>query len=204
VVGGRRHLRRSGSRGVGRAGAGDALRPTAVLHRVPEAGRVVRWLGSGLPTVAEQPECPAQARSAGHRAAVGSGGSSALRPHYCAALRSGEPTAAWHAQGAERGRGAPQPRQDRRSGGAAGRSTLGKIQEARGLSWLQGHHDYSVAPLLEEPWVLDVDTTIKPLYGKQEGAELGYNPHKPGRPPCLRRGRLALLSHLHAVEPATG
>jgi hypothetical protein len=30
--------------------------------------------------------------------------------------------------------------------------------------------------------VLDVDTTIKPLYGEQEGAELGYNPHKPGRP----------------------
>ena len=26
--------------------------------------------------------------------------------------------------------------------------------------------------------MLDVDTTIKPLYGEQEGAELGYNPHK--------------------------
>ena len=24
--------------------------------------------------------------------------------------------------------------------------------------------------------MLDVDTTIKPLYGEQEGAELGYNP----------------------------
>src|SRR5207237_624781 len=58
----------------------------------------------------------------------------------------------------------------------------GKIDEAPGLSWLQGHLDYSVAPLLDEPWVLDVDTTIKPLYGEQEGAELGYNPHKPGRP----------------------
>jgi hypothetical protein len=33
-------------------------------------------------------------------------------------VRSGEPAAAWHAQGAERGRGAPQPRQDRRSAGA--------------------------------------------------------------------------------------
>src|SRR5205085_7028400 len=84
--------------GVGRDGAGDAIRPTAVLHRVPEAGRVVRWLGSGLPIVAEQPECPAQARSAWHRAAVGSGGSPALRPHHGAALRSGEPAAAWHAQ----------------------------------------------------------------------------------------------------------
>ena len=24
--------------------------------------------------------------------------------------------------------------------------------------------------------------TVKPLYGKQEGAVIGYNPHKPGRP----------------------
>lgn len=35
---------------------------------------------------------------------------------------------------------------------------------------------------LSAPWILDIDTTIKPLYGKQEGAELSYNPHKPGRP----------------------
>ena len=39
-----------------------------------------------------------------------------------------------------------------------------------------------VEPLLAEPWILDVDTTIKPLYGHQEGAVLGYNPKKPGRP----------------------
>ena len=29
---------------------------------------------------------------------------------------------------------------------------------------------------------LDVDTTVKPLYGHQEGAVVGYNPKKPGRP----------------------
>lgn len=38
------------------------------------------------------------------------------------------------------------------------------------------------APLLTIPWVLDLDATVKPLYGKQEGAEIGYNPTKPGRP----------------------
>ena len=27
-----------------------------------------------------------------------------------------------------------------------------------------------------------IDTTIKTIYGRQEGAEVGYNPHKPGRP----------------------
>lgn len=37
-------------------------------------------------------------------------------------------------------------------------------------------------PGLEQPWIADLDVTIKPIYGHQEGAELGYNPHKPGRP----------------------
>lgn len=38
------------------------------------------------------------------------------------------------------------------------------------------------APALEQPWIADLDVTIKPIYGHQEGADLGYNPHKPGRP----------------------
>ncbi len=37
-------------------------------------------------------------------------------------------------------------------------------------------------PLLQEPWILDMDMTVKPIYGRQEGAEISYNPHKPGRP----------------------
>ena len=37
-------------------------------------------------------------------------------------------------------------------------------------------------PALRHPWIMDIDATVKPLYGHQEGAELGYNPHKPGRP----------------------
>lgn len=37
-------------------------------------------------------------------------------------------------------------------------------------------------PALEQPWIADLDVTVKPLYGRQEGASLGYNPHKPGRP----------------------
>jgi hypothetical protein len=38
------------------------------------------------------------------------------------------------------------------------------------------------APALEQPWIADLDVTVKPIYGHQEGAELGYNPHKAGRP----------------------
>ena len=59
---------------------------------------------------------------------------------------------------------------------------VSKIDEAAGLAWLQTHLDYCSSPLLSEPWVLDIDSTIKPLYGQQEGAMVGYNPHKPGRP----------------------
>jgi hypothetical protein len=62
------------------------------------------------------------------------------------------------------------------------RRCLAKIDEAKGLAWLRNHLEYCAAPLLGEPWVLDMDTTVKPLYGEQEGAEVGYNPHKPGRP----------------------
>ncbi|MEW5942056.1 MAG: transposase [Chloroflexota bacterium] len=48
--------------------------------------------------------------------------------------------------------------------------------------WLQRHLRRCYDPLLYEPWILDVDTTVKALYGHQEGAVLGYNPRKPGRP----------------------
>jgi hypothetical protein len=54
------------------------------------------------------------------------------------------------------------------------------------------------APALDQPWIADLDVTVKPIYGHQEGAELGYNPHKPGRPShayhtiFLRKLRVAL------------
>ena len=62
------------------------------------------------------------------------------------------------------------------------RRALAAIPEAEGIRWLDTHLRESTAPLLDVPWILDIDTTIKPLYGKQEGAVVSYNPHKPGRP----------------------
>ncbi len=62
------------------------------------------------------------------------------------------------------------------------RRNVGKLDETAGVTWLQDHLGYCVAPLLGEPWILDSDVTVKPLYGHQEGAVKGYNPHKPGRP----------------------
>lgn len=40
----------------------------------------------------------------------------------------------------------------------------------------------SVQEALHSPWILDCDTTIKVLHGHQDGAEVSYNPKKPGRP----------------------
>jgi hypothetical protein len=62
------------------------------------------------------------------------------------------------------------------------RRGLKAIDERAGTEWLWRHIGRTVLGLLEGPWILDVDVTIKPLYGKQQGAVVGYNPHKPGRP----------------------
>ena len=62
------------------------------------------------------------------------------------------------------------------------RRAVKKIEEEAGVIWLQHHLQDCCKPLLKTPWILDVDTTIKPLYGHQEDAAKGYNPHKPGRP----------------------
>lgn len=59
---------------------------------------------------------------------------------------------------------------------------LGTLDEAAITQWLQMHLLRCYEPVLTEPWILDVDVTVKPLYGHQEGAEVGYNPHKPRRP----------------------
>ena len=62
------------------------------------------------------------------------------------------------------------------------RRALRAMEEVAGVNWLQDHLDASVLPLLSAPWILDTDVTVKSLYGKQQGAVVGYNPHKPGRP----------------------
>lgn len=48
--------------------------------------------------------------------------------------------------------------------------------------WMDRQTDKTFAALLEQEWVLDLDATIKTLYGRQEEARVGYNPMKPGRP----------------------
>ena len=64
--------------------------------------------------------------------------------------------------------------------------------------WLSKHEREVYEVLLSFRYILDIDNTVKPIYGHQEGAELGYNPVKPGRPShnyhsfFIGRARIAL------------
>lgn len=62
------------------------------------------------------------------------------------------------------------------------RRALKGLDEKRGGEWLRKHLKASYEPLLDEPWAMDIDSTVKLLYGHQENAKVGYNPTKPGRP----------------------
>ena len=62
------------------------------------------------------------------------------------------------------------------------RRNLKAIPEDAGLEWIWNANLDLVMPLLDQDYILDMDPTVKPLYGHQEGAEFGYNPQKPGRP----------------------
>jgi hypothetical protein len=55
-------------------------------------------------------------------------------------------------------------------------------QLAKSTAWMDAALEESTREALSTDWILDVDTTIKLLFGHQEGAEIGYNPTKPGRP----------------------
>jgi len=62
------------------------------------------------------------------------------------------------------------------------RRSLGKLERERARKWQRDHMRACWVSLLCEPWILDIDSTVKLIYGRQEGAEVGYNSHKPGRP----------------------
>ena len=85
------------------------------------------------------------------------------------------------------------------------RRALKSIDEQKGLEWLQRHIDQCIMPLLGERYILDIDTTIKLLYGHQEGAVVSYNPKKPGRPSHVHHTyMLAGLRLVMGVETMAG
>ncbi|WP_227870769.1 hypothetical protein [Orrella marina] len=62
------------------------------------------------------------------------------------------------------------------------RRALARIDEQASQAWLRPALMSSVREALDRDWILDIDASVKPLYGKEEGALKGYNPRKPGRP----------------------
>ena len=62
------------------------------------------------------------------------------------------------------------------------RQALKSLDQEKVEVWLKQHLTVPLHPVMQDGWILDMDTTIKPIYDKQEGAEVGYNPHKPGPP----------------------
>jgi hypothetical protein len=69
------------------------------------------------------------------------------------------------------GKGCPEAERDRR-----------EAQLARSTAWMDTALAESTWDALTTDWILDCDATVKLLYGHQDGAEVGYNPTKPGRP----------------------
>lgn len=57
-----------------------------------------------------------------------------------------------------------------------------EAQLAKTTAWMDHALMESIRAALSTGWILDIDTTIKLLYGHQDGAEISYNPLKPGRP----------------------
>ena len=85
------------------------------------------------------------------------------------------------------------------------RNGLKAVPEKEGSGWMQTQIDKCVEPLLSEDYIIDIDTTVKLLYGHQEGAVVGYNPKKPGRPShVLHTYMLAGPRLVMGVEMAAG
>ncbi len=87
---------------------------------------------------------------------------------------------------------------------------LDKIVEKDAQKWLDISYRKMYEPLLTAPYILDLDPTVKVMYGQQEGAEIGYNPQKPGRPSqsyhtyFIGNLRLVLDVEIHSGKEVAG
>ena len=86
------------------------------------------------------------------------------------------------------------------------RRALNSIDQERADVWLKQHLTVPLHPVMQEGgWILDVDSTVKPIHGNQEGAMVGYNPRKPGRPShCYHTYLLANLRLVPGVDVTPG
>ena len=90
------------------------------------------------------------------------------------------------------------------------RRNFASIQGDMALSWVWRENLHLLQDVIAEDYVVDLDPTVKPLYGHQEGAEFGYNPQKPGRPShcyhtlCIAKLRIPLAVVVHPGSETSG
>lgn len=66
--------------------------------------------------------------------------------------------------------------------GPADQRPAREAQLAKTTAWMDEALAESTREAPGTGWILDTDTTVKLLYGHQDGADISYNPIKPGRP----------------------
>ena len=85
------------------------------------------------------------------------------------------------------------------------RRALETLNRTKADAWRKHHLTFPLHPVMQEDWILDTDTMVKPIYGKQEGAVVGYNPRKPGRPyHCYHSYMIANLRLVVGVNVTPG
>lgn len=90
------------------------------------------------------------------------------------------------------------------------RRNFASMLEEKALKWVWSENMHLLQDILSEDYMVDLDPTVKPLYGHQEGAEIGYNPQKPGRPShcyhtlCIARLRVVLAVVVHPGNETGG
>lgn len=76
------------------------------------------------------------------------------------------------------------------------RRAFEKQDEAALTLWMDRQLDITFSALLRQDWIIDLDATVKTLYGRQEEARVGYNPMKPGRPSHVYHAMVLSLARL--------
>ena len=90
------------------------------------------------------------------------------------------------------------------------RRNFTSIPAEEAMPWVWRENLRLLQDVVAEDYVLDLDPTVKPVYGRQEGAQLGYSPQKPGRPShcyhtlCIAKLRLTLAVVVHPGDETSG
>ncbi len=85
------------------------------------------------------------------------------------------------------------------------RRSFARVNYDEATYWMDLHLNRTCKPLLGRAWMLDLDETVKLLYGEQESARPGHKPHKPacatGVVGMAGRTRPALLGGMWRMPP---